>query len=298
MARGDNDAQLLEQAPGGRILVAEAAVRALEEIPGFVLKPAEENTPVRDLAWRAEESQTTRAADEQVVARFIELSGRTEYAAAAEAQIAAQPASEPEPWTTTEPERKSRTMLWVGLAAVALIAIAAAFFFLRPKPEVKKVAVVEQPTTSSGTQTSSSDKSTSGTPAGATSQAATNASGEGPAAPLTKAQKRELERQQKKAQQAAVAKPAKESTPQPQTETQPPVQESKQTKVSGNCLYSSDLLPGLIARAENSRGRRQYKEARRMLQAVLACEPGNVKAKEELELVRQDEDTEGSSDPQ
>jgi hypothetical protein len=297
MAREDHDAQLLEQAPGGRIVVGEAAARALEEIPAFVVKPAEENPAVRELAWRADESQTTRAADEEAVARFIEQSGHAVYPAG-EAEAGSQPAMDTTSWAEAEPERKSRTMLWVGLAAGVVIAASAAFFILRPKPEEKKVAIVETPVTSSVSQTPSSTTPTSGTPAGTTSPAATNPAVEKAGAPLTKAQKRELERQQK-AQQAGSTKVAKDNTV--QSEPQAPAQEPKHqepAKVGGNCQYSADQIPGLIQQAEISRGRRQYSVAKRKLQAALACEPGNSKAREALDLVRQAEAAEGGSEPQ
>jgi hypothetical protein len=116
---------------------------------------------------------------------------------------------------------------------------------------------------------------------------------------LTKKQQREEERREKEKEkaQSAANNQAGASSGQSQPQSQPQ-QDKPPAKVTGNCQYSPDQIPGLMALAENSRGRRQYKEAARKLLAVLACEPGNSKAREELELVRQAEAAEDGSGPQ
>jgi hypothetical protein len=176
----------------------------------------------------------------------------------------------------------------------------AGFFFLRPGTEQQKIAsatpVQEMPATNPAATEPSS------TPAASTPAPTSEKSSPAAAPPLTRKQRLEQER---KDRAAAAAAAAAKTPPQTPSQPEPPPQQKSDTKpdikaeVTGSCQYTSDQLPLLLNSAETSRGRGQYKEAQRKVQAVLNCDRGNSKAKELLEQIRRAMSAgDGSSDPE
>lgn len=308
VTRAGFDTRLLDEAAGARILVAESAARSLEEIPGLALRPAEDGQQggARELTWRAADNRTTRDADEQALARFIEQNGRAVYPAegtATEAGGAAAVAVDVAQRYESEPPPRSRRMLWIGLASAVVVAAVAGGLYFQMGTGEKKTASVRREPSVAGPQTAPNPQppqgpsTTQATPTGGNVAPPANTGAEKSQPVLTRAQKREEQRKEK-AQAQAAAKDQTQPAPQPQ----PPPQDTKRpepTRVTGGCQYAPDQIPGLIGLAENSRARRNYKDAQRKLQAVLNCEPGNARAREELELVRQAQAAEGGpSDPE
>lgn len=300
IARSGFDNQALDEAEGGCILIADAAVKSLEDVPAFVLKSIKGDGYAgrRELTWRAAESRTTRQADEDVLARFIEQTGRASSTAAdavptgAIAGAPVQARYEVEEYAEADAPPRSRKMLWIGLGSAAAAIGVAAILFLQPGNREKTAApaATQEPSQSPASPAQALTQAVNATvPAMTTEQK--------PQQGLTRAQRREEQRKAK--EQAQTAANAKSSAPDAQPS---PQQESKHgdppARVTGGCQYAADQIPGLISLAENSRARRQYKDAQRKLQAVLSCEPGNGRAREELELVRQALAAEGGSSDQ
>ena len=299
VARAGHETQPPEFASAGSILVTDSAARLLEDVPGFSVRSKENGAEFREMSWRAAPSLTTREADEQALARMMEQNGRS---------VEAVPPAPPEPGTSLhseadeaeEPRRSSRTLLWIGLAVLLVAGAVAGFFFLRPGTEQQKIAsatpVQEMPATNPAATEPSS------TPAASTPAPTSEKSLPAAAPPLTRKQRLEQERKDKA---AAAAAAAAKTPPQTPSQPEPPPQQKSDTKpdikaeVTGSCQYTSDQLPLLLNSAETSRGRGQYKEAQRKVQAVLNCDRGNSKAKELLEQIRRAMSAgDGSSDPE
>jgi hypothetical protein len=283
VARAGLEAMQTEHSAGGSILVSDAAAKLLDEVPGFAVRPRQKGAEFREIAWRAAENQTTREADERVLARLIEQTGRTTEVTSAAAVTGHETVLQPAPWLEPEPEphRPSRTLLWAGLAAVVVVGVVVSIFVFRSAPE-KKVASAAPPQAVTAPAQS------------ATTPAPTAVAASAPAPSLTRAQKRE-ELRKEKAQAAAAAAAAKANS-QPAPAPPQPKPDTPKIEVSGSCLYSADQIPHLLDSAEASRGRGQYKEAKRKIQAVLNCDRNNSRAREMLEKVQQAEAAQDGSD--
>jgi hypothetical protein len=285
VARAGLEATQVEHSAAGSILVSDAAAKLLDEVPGFAVRPKQKGADFREIAWRAAENQTTREADERVLARLIEQTGRITEVRSAAAATGHETVLQPAPWLEPEPEprRRSRMLLYVGLAAVLVIGAVVSFFVFRSAPAKNVASTVPSPA------------ATTPAPA-ANTPAPTTVAEPAPAPSLTRAQKRE-ELRKERAQAAAAAAAAKANS-QPAPAPPPPKPDTPKIEVSGNCLYSADQLPHLLDSAEASRGRGQYKEAKRKIQAVLNCDRGNSRAREMLEQVQRAEAAQDGSDPQ
>jgi len=71
------------------------------------------------------------------------------------------------------------------------------------------------------------------------------------------------------------------------------VPESKKPEQpSASCQFSSDQIPSLLGQAENLRARSLYRDAQRKFNAVIACQPSNVAARDGLLEVKRAMETE------
>lgn len=290
----------LEKASAGKILVAQRAGKVLEEAPGFATRSSAQGTT--EVLWRAPDDQVTRAADDRTIARFIrEIHG----ASAAGADTASPPptrttlmaAPKVEKYSISMPESvpRRRNFAWVfGLAAVAVLAAGAYFYYGKssgaPRTESAANNVPHNP------QSGGSEPGQGSSPVPTASQpqnpqTSSGSSGQtGGAQTDRKLSKRERAKLQ--AQEQGNNQPAEKEKPQPQPETPKIALDVPR----GDCQYQQDQIPGLLARAENSRARGQYQDAKRKFAAVLACDRGNHRAEDGLQQVLQALRTEGSSD--
>jgi hypothetical protein len=282
--------QAFEETSPGQILLSDAAAHALEPVPAFVVRPASRGS-LRELAWRAPGNQTTREADEAAVARFIGLYNRAEASAdgsgntvtlAAVDQAQRVPISQDGMPGTARTSTSFKLVFWIGgVVAAAILVVVAVGYFNRKAPTEAAGTPTAIPTPAASQIAASNPPPTRAQPPQAP-PAQTEAAPAPPA--LTRAQKKKLEKE--KAQQAD----------QQATATKPPEvdQSKKPDQPRGDCQYSMDELPDLLGRAENSRARHNYADARRKFTAVLACQPGNAQARGGVELVRQAQALEGS----
>jgi len=283
-----------EHINAGSIMVTDAAARLLEEAPGFSVRSKGKGAQYREISWRAAANLTTREADERVLAQMIEKNGRA--TAAATVEIAPEPdiALQPAEWAEPEPRRASRTLLWIGLAAVLVAGAVAAFFFFRPGTDQKVAAVTPAQQTPAPAENSSAPVSTPPQHA----PTSVNPPSES-AQPLTRKQQREQQKKERE-QAAAAAAAAKANTPQPQPQPAPPPPKPDNKPpegVSGSCQYPSDQLPGLLDSAETARGRGKYSDALRKVNNVLSCQPGNAKARDLKGQIQQAIAAQNGSDP-
>ncbi|MGA7255509.1 MAG: hypothetical protein WBX09_02605 [Terracidiphilus sp.] len=290
------ESQQLEHSAGGSILVTDAAARLLEEAPGFAVRRQGKGAGLREVAWRAAESLTTREADERTLARMIEQNGRPTEAPATQIAPAPDSAVLPDAWPEPEPRPASRTWLWIGLAAVLVAGAAASFYFFHLGTEQKVASVAPAQQTPAPAASMPASAPTTPVPAATVSDKTAPA----PAPALTRAQKREEQRKEK-AQAAAAALAAKANA-----HTSPPVSPSPRTdtskpEVSGSCKagYGPDESPHMLEMAEQKRERKDYKGALGTILRVLDCDRGNSKARDLLLKVQNDQNAaEGSSSPQ
>lgn len=287
VARAGHETALPEFASAGSILVSDSAARLLEDIPAFSVRSKENGAEFREMSWRAAPSQTTREADEQMLARMMEQNGR----AAEAVSVAPSPEPEisvhPETEESEEPRRSSRTLLWVGLAALLVAGAVAGFFFLRSGTDQQKIASappVQQIPSANPAATEPGPATTpSSSPAALPADTSSApASPGGKSAPqLTRKQQRELERKQKQQEQKAA--PTAQTTAQQQAPQPKPPEVTKEP--SGNCSISQDDYGRWLDMAERNRSRGDYKDAKRQVQTVLNCDRGNSAARQELDRI-------------
>ena len=267
----------------GGIFVSDAAAHLLEEVPGYAVRPKTKGAAFREMAWRAAANLTTRDADERALAHLAEQTGRVSQETRLEPAPVLEPVADTTDWSEEEPRRGGRTLLWVGLAILLVAGAIGGYLYLRPGTEQKMA-------TGSPAQQTSEQAQNPVTTSPATSSPATATSGnpaQEPSPHLTKKQQRELERQQKQLEKKTV--PVDQTPAQSQSTPPTPKQDTSSKPpevVSGGCPYSSEQLPGLLDSAETARGRGKYPEALRKVNAVLACQPGNGKARDLKEQIQ------------
>ena len=264
-----------EQASPGQILLTQKVSQSFENLPGYPMMAAAA-AALKELLWRGPDEQSTRSFDEQILAQFIEEQGGQEHLAEEPLHLAAPQAIVQAPVAAASPQEphseaprgKSHALgISLGLAAVA-IAAAAIFYFTRgtssPAPEQNQPAVQSQPTT---TTPPSADTGAPAARADQTAPARTNNQKED-----RKGKKGKEERPKTEDQSKAVSPPA--ARPEPPTASH------------ANCDLDSSQISGQILQAEKNLGRGKYGDAQRELSAVLACEPGNGRARDDLDRVR------------
>lgn len=253
----------------GKILVAGSASKSLD--PAFNTRTVAQG--FTELVWRAPDEQTTRAADERALARF----SPDATVAPPIPQGPVQPAPTthfeapnlPKSSTSTAPEsapapRRSSLIWAAGLAAVLLIGGSVFYFTRGSKSATGQVA-----------QTSSVPPAQQGTTSASQPPAIT------PAVKPNQPQAVPSKSREKNKPQAE--NPAPTPAPQETHRAEPPPPEAPR----GDCQYAQDQIPALLGRAESSRARGQYADARRLFTAVLACDRGNRRAEDGLQQVIQ-----------
>jgi hypothetical protein len=276
----------LQQAAPGEILLTEKASQPFDRLPGFPLQVAS-GDGLWELLWRAPESQSTRSYDEQILAQLIELHGgqapspeRHEQPPAAETDYAGQ--AEADYMREPESARGSSRGKMVGLAVAALVVVGAViFYFTQGKSNPAPAADQAQTQTQTQSQTEQQPaQAVHGGPA----------SPSGPAARLTKQERAEAAAAAKAPQNPAKAEvkpppvaPAPErERPAPKPAEPPP----SRANSNARCDLDPSQYSGLVDQAEKNLGRGKYAAAIRQFIAVLACDPGNARAKQGLERAR------------
>jgi hypothetical protein len=292
---------ILEQASPGQILLAEAAAKALDDLPG--LEPQRNGSAgLAELPWRNSDVIPARDTDDLELTRLIDANGRGEDQAAEGFLPLPAPV---EMRALGLHAGRSPTLLWGGITA-AVLAVAAGSYFLFershseaaqgsvsptvvPATPATAAPVTAQPqTTTEAPATPATTAPVTGRPQNTTQAPATPATTPAytvfPPQGGTKAPPGQAaaDRGHKKA--AAVA------GPQPPTETtkpEPTAKEEKEVNPAGRgCLIGIDQIPDELAQGDHSLARGKYNDALRQYQAVLDCEPGNAQARAGLERAR------------
>jgi hypothetical protein len=272
---------LLETATPGAILLTEKASQPLENLPGLPLRAATGNG-LRELEWRGPQSQSTRAFDEEILDRMIAEQGAQH--SSPEHPPLPSDAERTENFATTvqtgnivqlPPKAARKSAWWLGGAAVAALALVAVGFylfhgklFLDPDRDQKQSAHQLAPPPAAPT----SPPVEQGVQQQSAAPAQTTRSEAPAAAPAAKS-----------APKAAVKSPAAESMP----EKMPaPRAAEPQSAKNSQCDLDPGQYAGEIDQASRNLARGKYADAKREFSAVLACDPGNARAREGLERAR------------
>jgi hypothetical protein len=254
----------LSQASSGTILLTEKASQPFDRQPGFPLQVAA-GDGLWELAWSRPEDHFSRSEDDEFLTRIAAEQGVQE---AAPEQPVPQPANEAvaEEYRTgshrtgsyrqpsvDEPPQKSWIKIGgLALAAVVVLVIAVYFFSGKSNPAPA--------TNQTAKESSAQPKHAAAQEPASTAKTPKNAS-------------------KPEAQQA------QETQPEKPRQVEPPAPKPSREN-NGRCDLDSSQYGGLIAQAEKNRGRGKYADAIRQFTAVLACDPGNAKAREGLESAR------------
>lgn len=278
----------LENAAPGQILLTPQAAELLRDLPGLPMQAASE-AGLCELLWRDARETPARSSDEEALSRFIQLNG-LENEAPAPPQQPAVPSAEPQPTgpdrgssaspVTMEPDaagiagsgsgglvsrRRGNQRLILGSAVAAAILLAVALIFaVSHKGAGKPEALEKQPASSTPALQPSA-----GLPA--RPAAATNAVSQ----PQHPKPSEPASNSRKHAEPAQANPTAAEAV---KTQANPPA------VPAGHCDLDSNLLPKMLEQAERSREQGNYPSALRQFRAVLACEPGNARARSGLDL--------------
>lgn len=291
VAPGSEPPQAFPKNHAGKILLAGRAAKSLD--PGFVSRTAAPG--FTELVWRSPDEQATRASDERTLARFT-----AETHASAPAVVPGPVQPEPTiqfqapvlPKTETpadsipdSPPRRGN-LIWAIVMAVVLITGGAIFYFTRiAKPARTQTA--DTTAVPAATQANTGAGSAISTPQPARTDQPQQTGPAQTAAPKSR-EKNDKNKQQANAPPATPPKEVPRPAPE-QTQVEIPVPR-------GDCQYGPDQIPALLGRAESSRARGQYADARRLFTAVLACDRGNHRAEEGLQQVIQAIKAGGPSD--
>jgi hypothetical protein len=275
----------LEQAAPGEILLTEKASQPFDRLPGIPLQVAS-GDGLWELEWRAPESQSTRSYDEEILAQLVEQQGgdhpeHQEQPPAAQADYAGQ--AEAEDLREPEHARGSSRGKMVGLAVAALVVVGAVVFYFTqgksnpaPAPDQTQTQAQTQPQTEQ--QPASAAQ---GGPASSSGPAARPAKQERNGVPAAAKTPQIPAKAEVKPPPAVVPAPERER-PAPKPAEPPPSRASS----NGRCDLESSQINGQIDQAEKNQGRGKYAAAIRQFIAVLACDPGNSRAKQGLERAR------------
>jgi hypothetical protein len=291
----------LEKAPAGKILLAKHAGQVLEREPGFATRNAQGGL---ELVWRSPDEQTTRAADQLALASFSRQVQSDHDATIDASEFLARDRQAVQPGATgvlsapglgktnLDPDESPRRPIirWaLGAAAAAVLAVGGFYAFShgsKPPASGNSGLIAPQPASTAATSpaaTSPAVQPPSASPASATSESPNQPDTSAASNPkLSRREKAKLQAQESSKTATENAKP------------QPAAQPEAPKVVAGDCQYQLDQISGLLARAENSRARGEYQDAKRKFTAVLACDRGNSRAQEGLQQVLQAIKAEGS----
>lgn len=282
---------ILEHASPGQILLAEAAAKALDDLPG--LEPQRNGSAgLAELPWRDTDVIPARDTDDLELTRLIDANGRGEDQAAEGFPPLPPPVQiGGESQALGSHAGRSPMLLWGGIAAAVLAVVAGSYFlFERSHSEGAQGSVIAAKT-----------PATPATAAHVADQPQSTANA--PATPATTAPVTTQPQSTAKAppaQGAAQSRPTKPVVvrPQPLTETTKPEQtatdKKKELPASRGCLIGIGQIPDQLAQGDHSLARGKYNDALRQYQAALDCEPGNARAREGLERVRAAKAAEGN----
>jgi hypothetical protein len=274
----------LEQAAPGEILLTEKASQPFDRLPGFPLQVAS-GDGLWELVWRAPESQSTRSYDEQILAQLVEQHGvdhpehqeqppaaHADYAGHAEADYMREP----------ENARGSSRGKMIGIAVAALVVVGAAIFYFtqgksNPTPTPDQTQAQTQPQTEQQPATAAQ-----GGPASSSGPAARPAKQERNGAPAAAKTPQNPAKAEVKPPPVAPAPAPERERPAPKPAEPPPSRASSNAR----CDMDPSQYSGLIDQAWKNLGRGKYNDAKRQFVAVLACDPGNARAKEGMERAR------------
>jgi len=272
----------LEQAAPGEILLTEKASQPFDRLPGFPLQVAS-GDGLWELLWRASESQSTRSYDEQILAQLIEQQGgqapppeRHEQQLAAEADYAGQ--AEAEDLREPEHERGSSRGKMVGLAVAALVVVGAVIFYItqgKSNPAPAPDQAQTQPQTEQ--QPARAAQGGPASPSGSSARLSKQERAEAAAAARTPQNPAKAE-----VKPPPVAPAPERERPAPKPAEPPPARASSNAR----CDLEPSQYSGLVDQAWKNLGRGKYNDAKRQFGAVLACDPGNARAKDGLEHAR------------
>ena len=274
----------LEQAAPGEILLTEKASQPFDRLPGFPLQVAS-GDGLWELVWRAPESQSTRSYDEQILAQLIEQRGvdhpeHHEQPRAAEANYAGQ--AEADYMREPENARGISRGKMIGIAVAALVVVGAAIFYFtqgksNPAPTPDQTQAQTQPQTEQQPATAAQ-----GGPASSSGPAARPAKQERNGAPAAAKTPQNPAKAEVKPPPVAPAPAPERERPAPKPAEPPPSRASSNAR----CDMDPSQYSGLIDQAWKNLGRGKYNDAKRQFVAVLACDPGNARAKEGMERAR------------
>jgi hypothetical protein len=284
----------IEQAAPGQILLTEKASQPVEKLPGFALQ-APSVDGLRELLWRGPESQSNRSFDEEILTQLLEQQGsqtppselpddlNTVLIATAETGNAAGTANQEK---RPSPPVHSKSRLLLGgllLAALVLMAAAALYLFrdmLNPV-SVQTQAPVQTQAQSQAPAAAQSPIASPPAAQGIPSPPADTANPANPASTETPAPAKAAKNSQKGAIKLSVTRVIEtRQTPLPPKAVEPP------PAPRGKCDLEPSQYSGQIDQAARNLARGKYADAERQFSAVLACDPGNGRAKEGLERAR------------
>jgi hypothetical protein len=279
----------IEQAAPGQILLTEKASHPFEKLPGFALQAAS-GDGLRELLWRGPESQSNRSFDEEILTQLLEQQGSqtppSELSAGPDAVLAATAGTENQDKRPSPPVRgKSRRLIGGLLLAALLLAAAAVLYLFREKLHPVRVQLNPAPVqTQAPVQAPAAAQSPIASPpaaGGSPSAPAETANPANPASTETPAPAKTSKNRQKGAIKPSETR-AKETTktPLPLKAVEPPPAQR------GKCDLEPSQYSGQIDQAMRNLARGKYADAERQFSAVLACDPGNGRAKEGLERAR------------
>jgi hypothetical protein len=271
----------IEQTAPGQILLTEKASQPFEKLPGFALQAAS-GDGLRELLWRGPESQSNRAFDEEILTQLLEQQGlqtppselpddlNTVLVATAETGNTAGTANQE---TRPAPPVRGKSRLLVGgllLAALVLVAAAVLYLF---RDKLNPAPVQTQ------SQTPAAAQSPIASPPAAQGSPSTPADTANPASTETPAPAKAAKNSQK-----GTIKPSETRGTETRQTSLPP--KAAELAPHGRCDLEPSQYSGQIDQAARNLARGKYADAVRQFSAVLACDPGNGRAKEGLERAR------------
>ena len=282
--------QVFEEAPSGQILLSQAAAKVLESVPAFLLEPGAHGD-LSGLKWRAPDDRTNRRADEADIARLVALYNRSESPAESVDQansIAGQAPSTGSASAGLRPALNRKTVFWIGgVAAAAILAVSAVLFLGHQTPVTTQAQDALNPTAQADLGTSTAQGPATATQIPGSGQPPPQAHEQSPAQPPVV----DRSAHDKKHPKQPPAESAKAVTPTTTEVVQVP-ESKKPEQPSASCQFSSDQIPSLLSQAENLRARSLYRDAQRKFNAVIACQPSNVAARDGLLEVKRAMETE------
>ena len=280
---GSNDVHLpeqIDQATPGQILLTRKASQPFEKLPGFALQAASADG-LRELLWRGPESQSSRSFDDEILTRLLEQQGSqtppSELPDEPKTVLVAAAGTGSQEKRPSPPVRGKSRLLVGGLLLAALVLVAATVLYLF-RDKLNPAPVQTQQTPAAAQSPLASPPAAQGSP----SSPADTANPANPTSTETPAPAKAAKNSQKGA-----IKPIKPSETRATETTKTPLPpKAAEPAPRGKCDLEPSQYSGQIDQAARNLARGKYADAVRQFSAVLACDPGNGRAKEGLERAR------------